>query len=541
MISWRNTAVATALASLLVGGIAIESASADVIASGHLVRVEAREIYFTLGGSEHLSAGDKLRIKRPVKLKHPITRKMIVDWLPVGNATVRVVGSQLSMAKLDEVLIGQVRVGDRVEVLVPGKVPAPTPVVVAPKPQVPKPAPRTPVAGPLPPELNVETARVLAAWRSTSGRTLAARIAIWEGYLQRSGKTPHAAAIRQDIVALRRLRDQLRAPELVLGERRAQGLRHVSPSRALAGEALQLAFVADTPGDVAAAWLHYRTQGSATFSRAPLQPDGDGYFRGLVPSGSVAAPGVEYFVELAMSDGFGGAAVGSANEPTSVVVAPPPLAKSFEAQPHRSRVSLATTYLDFATFDKRDGDRTDRFVLIEADFFYRLRRFVYGVRAGFGVLNGEGGFIDEPNPNGPQKAGFNFGYAELEFRGPHQTAWMTRFVAGVGRDGFGTGIDLRFRIGDEEGTNLMVGIESIAEIGFLTEMRMQWNALPNFPLGLSVGATDQPGQGDVGVRLTTDLGWRALDWVTPTVRVSYQARTVDHAGIGAGIGLVFDW
>ncbi len=526
-------------------------AFADVIARGHLVRVEDREIYFTLGSPKRLAAGNKLRIKRPIKLRHPVTKKMVEDWLPIGSATVTVVGHQLSMARLDKPLVAQVRVGDWVEVLVPGPDPSVAVVPVAPTP-TPTPAPEPPsgrppstppgrTADPAKPALDPGTARVIAAWRASAGKSLAARIVIWEQYLQRAPDDTHAAAVRENIKLLRRYRDELQPPELTLGARRIRGLAHTPATRTPRDEPLELVFVVDEPRSLIAAWLHYRTVGVATFARAPLQADGDGYLRGRIPAATVTAPGVEYFVEAAVTGGSAGSAIGSATAPITVKVEPPPLAASFEQRPHQSRVSFATTYLDFATFDERDGDRTDRFVLVEADFFYRLRKIVYGIRAGFGVFNGRGGFANRDYPNGAPRVGFNFGYAELEFRGPYQTAWMTRLVAGVGRDGFGTGLDVRFRLGDEERTNLTVGVESIAEIGFLAEMRMQWNAMPDFPLGVAVGATDQPGQGDVGVRLTTDLGWRALDWVTPTLRVSYQARTVDHAGIGAGIGMVFDW
>jgi hypothetical protein len=34
---------------------------------------------------------------------------------------------------------------------------------------------------------------------------------------------------------------------------------------------------------------------------------------------------------------------------------------------------------------------------------------------------------------------------------------------------------------------------------------------------------------------------RTLGWFQPTIRLSYQARTVVHSGLGLGLGLVFDW
>ena len=61
------------------------------------------------------------------------------------------------------------------------------------------------------------------------------------------------------------------------------------------------------------------------------------------------------------------------------------------------------------------------------------------------------------------------------------------------------------------------------------------------PLGVSVGVTDRPAQGDLAVRLGIDAGLRTLSWIEPVVRVSYQGRTVEHSGLGAGLGLNFHW
>ena len=56
-----------------------------------------------------------------------------------------------------------------------------------------------------------------------------------------------------------------------------------------------------------------------------------------------------------------------------------------------------------------------------------------------------------------------------------------------------------------------------------------------------MGLTDRPNRGNLGVRLATSIGWRALPWFYPTLNISYQARTVVHSGVGAGLGMVFDW
>ena len=140
--------------------------------------------------------------------------------------------------------------------------------------------------------------------------------------------------------------------------------------------------------------------------------------------------------------------------------------------------------------------------------------------------------------------GFQYGYVEAELRTTDYLVplgFALRFIAGVGNDGFGAGVAGRIRIGDADRTNLSGSASGVAELGFVTDLRLEtWPSL-KVPVGISVGVTDQPGGGDLGVRLATDLGWQARRWVRPTVRLSWQGRTATHAGLGGGLGLVFDW
>jgi hypothetical protein len=179
------------------------------------------------------------------------------------------------------------------------------------------------------------------------------------------------------------------------------------------------------------------------------------------------------------------------------------------------------------------------FVRFETDFLFRLRgRYLYGIKVGLGFINGEGGFADEPMAEG---AGFNFGYTELQWRLLSDSAILTRVVAGIGEDGLGFGGEGRLRLGAEDDSNLTFGVSTLEDIGFLSDVRMQWAAIREVPLGLSVGVTDQPNNGDLGVRLGADIGYRALPWFQPTLRVSYQGRSLQHSGVGVGAGVVFDW
>lgn len=529
-----------AFALSLTWTVGADAAFADKIVSGYIVRIEAKEIYFNISTRDGLNRGSSLRIKRPIKLRHPVSGKQITDWLPIGRAQVTMAGGTLGMARIEDGLLAQVAVGDIVETLVLEDTLEPEP---PPTPTPPSPPPSTePIKlGPLP-ELDAHTRQVLTLWQSTSGATVEVRIGAWEDFLARFPDSRYAAAIHEDLEVLRAHRDKLNPPELDLEDSFTGGLRHNPPTRGRAGEALDLAFLVEEV-DLAAAWIHYRVRGSSSYSKGVLTRDGDDYLRGEIPGSAVRGPGLEYFVEIATNRGRVGTAVGTPDSPVRIDVPSPPITNVFRERKNRSRVTLTSEYLNFATFDTRDGERTDAYFLFEADFLYRLRGALYGIRTGLGVINGSGGFADlmYDASNPAEKAGFNYGYAEVELRAKRGFAALLRIVAGVGREGFGLGFEGRARLGVEDGTNLSFGLSRIAEIGFLTELRMQWNAVQNVPLGLAVALTDQPNQGDLGVRLTADIGYRALSWVQPTIRISYQGRTVQHTGLGAGLGLVFDW
>jgi hypothetical protein len=279
-----------------------------------------------------------------------------------------------------------------------------------------------------------------------------------------------------------------------------------------------------------------------------LRRENDLYLRGVIPAAHVVAPGVEYFVEAAIPTGRSGAAFSSPAVPSRVEVAPPPaVIERFAGSRNRTRLSMMASYLDFANLDDRAGDRTDVLHVAELDVLYRIDRVIYGVRAGFGSYGGKGGSADPfwtdtlPAP----VIGFHYGYAEVELALPVKQGpplgFATRFYAGVGNDGLGLGIAGRARIGHPDGANLSVAAQSLEQVGFHSELRLETWPDPRLPVGLSVGVTDQPGSGDLGARLAADLGWRARPWMQPTLRLSWQGRTAVHSGVGAGLGMVFDW
>lgn len=523
------------LAAVLVAApvIAAAPARADEIARGVVVRVEADEIYVNLGARAGISEGARLRIKRPIAVRHPVTRARIVDWLPVGAADVTSAGDRLSMAVLEPAIVRQVKVGDIVEIYVVRD------ERVAPPDEPPDDAPDAPDAPPDDrplPEVDAETAAVLAVWHAQRGATLPARIAAWEGYLAAHGASPYADAVRADLEALRRLRDEV-TPAAPGATRTVSTVAHHAPTRARRGEALPLVFILDDPGAVTSAWLHHRPLGAATYARVLLEREGDATLRGELPAAAVTAPGVEYFVEVVDAHGEPALAVA----PTEVEVDADGVGDAFSTAGGQSRLRLASTYLDFATFDDRDGDHTDRFTLTEADIEYRPGGRVWAIRVGVGALHGEGGCADCAWQGDAPVAGFNYGYGEVEVRARAAFSVAGRLVAGVGQDGFGLGVEVRGRIGAPDAANLSLGLSEVAELGFFSDIRFETDPFGRVPVGLSIGVTDQPTNGDLAVRLGADIGYRASRRLEPQLRLSYQGRTVEHAGLGAGLGLALHW
>jgi hypothetical protein len=502
------------------------SARADTIARGTVVKVDAGDIYVNLGTGTGVGDGARLRIKRPLRLRDPVTRRWVDDWLPVGAADVTHAGRELSMATLEPDLFAEVAAGDVVEIYVERDEPA----AVAPPP--PPPTDSAPDTRPLP-SIDEDTAAVLAVFDAQRGATLDARIAAWEGYLAQHGGSPYAAAIASDLDQLRELREKI-APPHTDTDRMVTGVEHAPPTQALAGTPLPLVFVLDDPSAVASAWLHYRKSGEPTYRRVLLAREHDVYLRATIPADAVAAPGLEYFVETVDPHGRAGTAVA----PPTVAVAAPTVAAQFS---HRrsTRVSTRATYASFSTFDARTGNHVDRFYQLETDVGLGLDGVLDRIGAGFGIFQGDGGVIDTVGM--PHHTGFQYGYAEGEVAITPRAGAALRLIAGVDQLGFAAGIEGRLRFGDPDGTQLDLSGSEIERVGYLSEVRLQVAPDARVPVGLSVGVTDRPTAGDPAVRLGIDLGARLLPWLTPVVRFTYQGRNAEHAGLGAGLGLDFHW
>lgn len=514
--------------------IVLASATAhaeDAIVKGSIVKVEHEEIYVNLGTSQAVVDGAPLRIKRAIRLRHPVTRAAIEDWVPIGAAVVTQAGGQLARAVVGE-LVTAVKPGDIVEVLVD-----------RPDPEAPAP---TPAPTPAAPQADPATMEVLAAFVAQTGQPLDARIAMWERYLSTRPGSPYAEAIRSDLVTLQSLREQMRPPSATDDDTVSAKVEHLPRSRVVARTAVPVVFVIGRPEQVASAYLHYRRRDRRTYSRVLLAREHDIYLRGTLPADVVEQPGVDYFVEVSTPTGRSGLALASPEAPIQIGVERPALVDRFAATPGRTSVRLSGELLQFATFDRRDGDRRDSMYAAAIDFGYRLEENVRRIGVGYGAIGGIGGAADAVwDGMAIPKTGFHYGRADVDL-GTAELGIGVSLIAGVGKKGFGTegfgmGFETRVRAGRAEDTNVSAVARTIPQVGWLAELRLGTQPFVDVLAGVSVGATNQPVADELAAKLGVDFEWIRYEHVSFLVRGSWQGRSTRHGGLGGGAAVGFTW
>lgn len=584
------------IAALLVAA-APRAALAEDDHAGVVLGVEGDVVLVDLGAADGLVEGAELTVLHVVTAKDPVSKETLSDTFPLGALTVIRAGEHVAEARAEAGLGKRISVGDPVErasaataVIDPWQVqvaaskraPAPTRTRarVEPRPDA-SDAERRAVAE----RFVADAEAVRGVWQHTLGQPPAARIALWEALLAAAPDNVYADDVRAEIASLRAQDEALaRAADAAPEDRATVRTRALAtldgrvrgaiagdpPTRARGGHAVALAFLVVDPAATARAWLYARPRGAADYQRLPLTADGDGYVRAEIPAELVAPPGVEWFIEAVSADGEPAAVWADRQAPATIDVAN--AREPAYAQAGRSRVTLSGDYVDF---DGGLGGGWDQYQQLELDFMYRFERPIYALRLGLGTLAGIGGPKDVIDADATdqcrdgdgtlrcRRLAFTYVYAEVELALSSKIALMIRPQAGrltsdertngdVGDclDGTpdpscsisaGYGLRGRLRIGEERGTNLLLGAGFTQDVGTLLEAAYAWAPHVQVPVLLAVQVTDLPVPEDFGVRIVGDVGWRKLAWVYPSLRVSYQARDVDHAGFSGGLGLTFDW
>jgi hypothetical protein len=552
----------TCIAAVL---LAATPARAEV-ALGYIVRIDLKgeeaEVYIDLGVERGAAEGTRVTLLRDITVRHPVTKKPLRDLFPVAEAKIDSARGNMSILRLTAALAKVLRPGDRAAL---GDAPAPSlsPAEIA---AAPGPARRT---IPCPAskeracpacsqakerEADPATQAVLQAWRATIGQEPVTRVAIWKDFAKRYHTSPYAefaraeaGRIRADLKKAVALAEQQQATikaaataAAAIAQQRAavqaSRAKHQPPAEVRKGEPVEVAL--SSGPQLQAVLLHYRNPGEPRLRTVRLQSAGDGYYRGTIPAGATTGEKLAYALETVDEKGERQHAAGSEEAPAQVTVRENPRAVDLAG---RSRISLRSEYVDFNSF--RRSANSDYYWVLEGDFVYRFKTILHSMNLGFGTYNGVGGKFDKQNVlvGDSHAIGFNYARVGLEFRFHELFSVITNGLVGLNEGGLAGGFEGRIRIGREEGTNLVLGAQTATDIGTVGFIQLTWDVVRNFPMAGSVEVTDQPAHGDIGVRFTYDIGWRALKWWYPSLRVSFQARTIDHYGFGAGLASTFAW
>ncbi len=498
---------------------------------GVVVEAQGKEVIVDLGRERGLEGPAVVQVYRRVEVKHPITRKLVVDRFPIGAMLLDEVGSALSISTRWGELTQQPKVGDFV-------------VYEPPRPlRTPEPAP-APTPTPLPLDAETTTNPALAAleetFQGTLGRPVTERIARWEAYLREHPASPHIEEVGAELTWLRDLLAQER--ETVAQQRRDATLHAAAsiPRAVGVDEPLELVIAVTEPERVEAMRVLWRRRGEVAYQTTAMTPAGALYWRANLPADAPGA--LEGFIEAVRSDGRLEAVAGAAAAPHTITVED--RARTPEHTWGRSRATLLAELVDF-----KSGDLDDHYLRLESEFRYTTGlELLHAVRVGAGIFNGAGASLRTLERGGPSRE-LDVLYGTLagdlafgRYVGLGTTLLLGNLGGEEGRALTDTaGLRLELRLGDADGTQLVLGAAATQGIGNEAWITFRLDAIERVPMEASVVVTNLPVGEDAGVSLNYGAGWEVTGWLALMARVGWNARTINHFGPTLGAGAVLTW
>jgi hypothetical protein len=510
---------------------------------GTVLHIDGDEIVIDLGRNQ-LERATGLTVYRTLEVRHPVTRKLLRDRFVIGSLQVIQPGDSLSVSRVSGTPSHPIAVGDTVE-FTPPSIDATKAVSETPSRLQPQAAPSPPAAATSRTSANPAETEVLSYWYASLSQPPDKRAQLYATYLQRNPESSYRQFIQNEVTYLRGLDVMLRTRSRAASP--AEAWITMKPlTGATAGRHVELAARVRSVGEVRALILHVMPLEAHSYRSVRMELDARGHARAQVPDELVRAPGFAYFIEAVGGEGKPIATLGTVNEPKIAVVRGP--APKPQRPERATRVRFSS---EVASFDAVSG--RDYFMVNEGDFMYRVRRGpLYAVRMGYGSLIGEGGTVQQLDVErlAPRPAGFSYGFFEAELELDRLLGAAIRGTIGLGRpddplsqrQGITGGVQLRARIGEAEGTHLVLAGELMPEIGQRAYIGLAWEAIERLPMSAEIVVTDQPVNSDeLAVRLIFETGYRFTDRFSVALRPSYQLRTIRHAGPGIGMAATFDW
>jgi len=515
---------------------------------GTVLALDGEELILDLGADQGAVQGAVVELWRPLKLKHPVSGKVITDRFLIGELRLGQVRKAMTLATPEGALR---RAPERGDVVIMTRAPAPLePASGQPDAAPPAGAPGHPQTGD-----ESEAHAIGRMMESLQGADLPTRIRRYEDYVRAQPNGRYARVLYEEAAALRRLLADEHAPGKTPRASAAErpALRnHRRPDEAVAGTALRVGI--EVSDATAGAVLHVRQAGEPAYQSMPMTEAGAGYFVATIPAERMAAPAMEYFIEATSPDGRAHPLVAAAATPARIEVHP----AARPAPPDRvdATAVLLTDYADYNRL--RGNDRA-----WQTEGYFGLRYGDTGVRAvrtGFGVYRGVGGSIRELDELGRRgrEVGLTYGYLEGEFGLSRSFSIGARLALGLIHDGVSSGGQLLLRIGSDQGTNLLLGGEILGGVGMRSITQLEWSSIERVPIMLRTEVTNQPagttasftqvggegvamGTAEVGVRGIVQVGYKLLPSLVVAARGSFQGRTIRHGGPGFGAAVGYTW
>lgn len=525
---------------------------------GSVMSLQDQDVVLDLGAAKGIESGDVVEVWRPLRVKHPVTGQVIQDRYRIARLKITQVRPALSIGKVEGDVDRQIVAGDIVILtkVRAGTSPASTALAPAPAP-APKPATPAPTPSPSTKASPADTdARDLNdLFSSLRGSTPEQRITAYRKYVMDHPQSRHSPLLWSEASDLEKKSFAgVAAPRAPTDTPTVIGFS--PPARATSGVPLHLAMeIVDARGAV----FHVRRQGEAGFTSSAMNEDGPAYFETTLSVQTMRAGTIEYFVEATDKRGTVHEVAGSPGSPLSTAIEDrlPDDPTAHEKNGHIIGASLLTDYASF------NSGKTNDYVW-QTEALLSFRRGDTGLRAvrsGFGAYRGRGGTLadlDEKRLEG-RDVGLTYGYLEAEIGLAEVFSIAGRAIIGLREEGVNGGAQAFLRFGNDRRTNLLVGGEVLGGIGLRGITQLEWNAFPrvpimfrtevtNQPAGVSVKVTDpaavtstSTGQGEVGVRSIAQIGYRITPNFVVAARGSFQARTINHAGPGAGAMVMYEW
>ncbi len=497
------------------------SAAEERAREGTVVAIDAGDLVVDVGSASGARVGAIVELWRPMRIRHPVTGKVLVDRFKIGTVRLTEVQNVLSLARVGDATFQRPPTTGDVVVLPPAeKAPEPAPQPMTDAPAAAAPSTTIVIADP-------EAKELSDLFASLEGKDPPSRVRSYASFLQRHPKSRFLKVLREETTALQKMIEAERPYDVSVAE-----LERVMP-----GRPPRVAVELDTR--FVGAVVHVRRAGVAGYRSLPMSTAGPRYWAATLPADVAEGSRLEYFVEGVPKSGPPVAVVGTASTPKDTPIDARPLVG-------KEPGTLATLALssEIASFNLRRAN--DYVFQTEGTFGWRLRDTgVRAVRSGFGVIRGKGGSLvdldqlDRP----PRDVGLTYGWIETELATSGTFSLLARPIIGLRQEGVTGGAQGFFRVGSDLATNLLIGGEVLGSVGLRGIVELQWKTIPRVPIVARSEVTNQPAgvDGDIGARVVLQVGYELVPNLAVAVRGSFQGRTINHSGPGAGAGVSYQW